>query len=1217
MPRRPNPYIAGPPVSGPNFYGRENIFRFVQDTFSSPRQNVAVLYGQRRIGKTSVLHELPSRLSSEFHPIFFDLQNKAQQKLNEVLYDLAREIAGSLNLDFPSRDDFLGDDDYFHERFLPRAYQNLETKRLLLMFDEFDVLDMPEKELARDVAVRAFFPYLQRRLMHDGQVAFVFATGRRLDELDRLLKSIFKVAKAAHVSFLEETEARQLIVKSASEIFEYDEEAVGRITSITACHPYLTQLVCSKLFDYTEAARKTRVTADDVEAVIDGAIAAGEAGLAWLWDSLSPAERPVLSIVAHAAKGGHAATRDEIDRTLKDLRVQFSGLELTRAPDNLTKRELLRRTTDGYEFVVEFLQRWILSEHSLEQVWLDLESASPRAIQLYELAVKAHESDKLEEAIRLYERTLGANPNHVPARLGWAHALLERGRIEEAIIEYEEAYRLNELMARDGLIAARQKWAEALEKMGRVDEADQEYKTILGIAPHDHRLREWVANRWTTRGRRYLGEGHYKEAIAEYEKATALNVLGAREELIVARQTWAEALEREGKADEADQQYEVILRLAPGDDKLKECVANCLMARGQKCLEASGYEKAIVEYKKADTLGLSSARKGLIAARQAWAEALEREYKASEADQQYDAILGIAPDDVRVREWIANSLIGRGDKYLAEERYTEASQAYDRAQSIQPEKQQALVQHRHRLELAPVYDEAMKAHKAGEWGAAWERWTELYKKDPDYRGRDGKGKRVAELLKEAIDEREKAALQMAKREKAAERRRKLLRLLGGLAVIFIGLAIGLRLGPWSVWPSETPTAMVMPTSTRIAIAMPTATPTVTGTPEAPPTAPTPPTVTPTATDTHTATPTVTDTPALPTATDTPTATPTATDTPTATPLPTPLGPRSILDVDVDPNNNKIMYVVAKGEGIYKTTDSGYRWQLTKPYTQTYSLTLGEADSQNVYVAIEGGILKSTDGGASWRSPIEIRSQRTDQAPKGAVHVLAVAPDNDQIVYAGTDGGVYRSEDGGLTWETRNGGTDGNPIYTLVVASDDGQLLYAAGKGAEIWRTLDGGNFWDKLPCSGGMQEVYALALHPTPDCRKNRLYIGTNNSTVAVSVDGGCNWRPIMLGEEKPLYLRAQLKISAVTILAFRDSETVLLAATGDRDNLSGNGIYKSTDGGLSWRPVNNGLPPDSSGACAVHSIAVDPQNNQTVYAGTFYGLYKSTDSGESWARIP
>jgi tetratricopeptide (TPR) repeat protein len=614
MPRIPNPYIAGPPVSGRNFYGRQDIFRFVQNTFASPQQNVVVLWGQRRMGKTSVLHELSSRLSPEFHPIYFDLQDKAQQSLNEVLYDLAREIAGSLNLDSPPRADFLHDDDYFHERFLPQVYQSLGPKRLLFTFDEFDVLDKPREELAHDAAVRAFFPYLRRTLIHDKQLTFIFVVGRRLDELDELLQSTFKMAKTASISFLEEAEARLLIVEPASDILGYDAEAVGRILSITACHPYLTQLVCFELFSYMEAAGRTRVTAGDVEAVVDRAIAAGGAGLAWLWDGLPMAERFVLSAVAHAAREGRAATQDEVNRILKEYRVPFSGRELTRAPDNLTKWGLLRRTADGYEFMVELLRRWIVREHSLEQARRALELTSPRAIQLYELASRAHQAGELDEAIRLYGRALATNPNHVPAQLGLAQALFEKGRIEEAIIEYKEAYRLNEVMARDGLIAAWQKRAESLEKEDRIGEADKQYKAILDIASHDQRVMEWVANRWTTRGRRYLAKDRYEEAIAEYEKAVELDVPGVQEELIAARQAWAQALERKDKADEADRQYEAILAIAP-DDKLKEWVAGCWMARGKKYLGRERYEDAVAEYEKAAALDVSAAREGLIATR--------------------------------------------------------------------------------------------------------------------------------------------------------------------------------------------------------------------------------------------------------------------------------------------------------------------------------------------------------------------------------------------------------------------------------------------------------------------------------------------------------------------------------------------------------------------------------------------------------------------------
>jgi tetratricopeptide (TPR) repeat protein len=387
-----------------------------------------------------------------------------------------------------------------------------------------------------------------------------------------------------------------------------------------------------------------------------------------------------------------------------------------------------------------------------------------------------------------------------------------------------------------------------------VNEADQEYKTILNIAPHDSRVGEWVANRWMTRGKKYLGEDRYEEAVAEYEKAIVLDVPGVREGLVMARQAWAEALEREDKAGEADRQYEAILSIAPDDDKLKEWVAGCWMARGEKYLRRERYED--------------------------WVEALEREDKAGEADQQYEAILGIAPDDDRLREWVANSLIGRGDRYLEEGRYDEAAQAYAQAESIQPEKQQIFVQRRHWLELAPDYDRAMRAHKAGDWVTAEKEWLELYRKDRDYARREGKT--VAVLLAEAIE----------KREGVSKRRQLLIFALSGLVVVVAVLSL------WLGWGSAVtsgqigagPMALVIRTPTPIttltSVLLPTSTPYPTYIPH--PTYTPYPTPSPYPTYTPYPTPATSGVPTtLTLATDTPTPTPTPppTETPMSTPTP--------------------------------------------------------------------------------------------------------------------------------------------------------------------------------------------------------------------------------------------------------------------------------------------------------------------------------------------
>lgn len=79
-----NPYRAGNPVGGsPAFVGRTDVLRAVQRVLGNPHENAIVLYGQRRIGKTSVLLELVQRLaaSDAYRPVYFDLQDKAARPL--------------------------------------------------------------------------------------------------------------------------------------------------------------------------------------------------------------------------------------------------------------------------------------------------------------------------------------------------------------------------------------------------------------------------------------------------------------------------------------------------------------------------------------------------------------------------------------------------------------------------------------------------------------------------------------------------------------------------------------------------------------------------------------------------------------------------------------------------------------------------------------------------------------------------------------------------------------------------------------------------------------------------------------------------------------------------------------------------------------------------------------------------------------------------------
>jgi tetratricopeptide (TPR) repeat protein len=591
-------------------------------------------------------------------------------------------------------------------------------------------------------------------------------------------------------------------------------------------------------------------------------------------------------------------------------------------------------------------------------------------------------------------------------RLGLAQVLFEQRSIEEAIAEFEGAYALDRAKARDGLIKAREALANTLEKEGRVNEADQEYETILRIAPRDQRVRKWVADRWATRGRKYFGEKRYEEAVAEYEKAVALDISGAWEGLIAARRTWAEALEREDKADEADRQYEAILSIAPDDDKLKKWVASCWMTRGKKYLKGKRYEDAVAEYDKAVALDVPGAWEGLIAARRTWAEALEREDKASEADQQYETILSIAPDDARVREWVANSLIRRGDRYLEKGRYDEASKVYDQAEDIQPEKQPILSQRRRQLELVPDYDKAMRAHKAGDWVTAEKEWLELYRKDRDYARREGKT--VAVLLAEAIE----------KREGIAKRRQRRLILVSSSLAVMVAVLI-LWLGWGSVATSGQigagPMALVVRTAPPIApptlASLPTNTPYPTYTPQ--PTYTSYPTLSPYPTYTPYPTPATSGVPAtLTMARDTPTPKPTPTPviivvivtaTPAPTPTPTPLpAPRFPTPQLIGPENGRKFF---EGDAVRIIL----QWESVGPLAENEWYQVVLVFFKSAEVQYQGNRIKET----KWLIPEYLYHQadqperpyywnvtvvQVDQDPDGKETSIARSPQSETWVF---------------------------------------------------------------------------------------------------------------------------------------------------------------------------------------------------------------------------
>ena len=93
-----NPYIAGAPVTETSmFFGREEVFRWIERSLAGKYvDHILVLHGQRRVGKTSVLKQIPNFLGEQYIQVFFDFQGRTNTTLNRFLWWLARETTRTL-----------------------------------------------------------------------------------------------------------------------------------------------------------------------------------------------------------------------------------------------------------------------------------------------------------------------------------------------------------------------------------------------------------------------------------------------------------------------------------------------------------------------------------------------------------------------------------------------------------------------------------------------------------------------------------------------------------------------------------------------------------------------------------------------------------------------------------------------------------------------------------------------------------------------------------------------------------------------------------------------------------------------------------------------------------------------------------------------------------------------------------------------------------------
>jgi photosystem II stability/assembly factor-like uncharacterized protein len=263
-----------------------------------------------------------------------------------------------------------------------------------------------------------------------------------------------------------------------------------------------------------------------------------------------------------------------------------------------------------------------------------------------------------------------------------------------------------------------------------------------------------------------------------------------------------------------------------------------------------------------------------------------------------------------------------------------------------------------------------------------------------------------------------------------------------------------------------------------------------------------------------------------------------------------------------------------------------RWRMIGPFRGGRTVAAaGVPGRPNLFyvAASNGGVWKTNDYGRTWR-PI------FDDQPTGSVGALAVAPSKPDTIYVGSGEGLQRPD----------------------LSTGDG-----------IYKSTDGGKSWKHLGLRDG-QQIGAILVHPA---NPERLLVavlghpyGANAERgVFRSVNGGATWQKVLYKEENT---------GAIALAFAPDNPEIIYAdlwssRQGPWENGAwqgrGSGLYKSSDGGTTWRQLTKGLPSAGQklGRIGFDVARSDPRRMYAlVDAPKHGGVYRSDDAGESWQRV-
>ncbi|MEE4256157.1 MAG: PKD domain-containing protein, partial [Bacteroidales bacterium] len=336
-----------------------------------------------------------------------------------------------------------------------------------------------------------------------------------------------------------------------------------------------------------------------------------------------------------------------------------------------------------------------------------------------------------------------------------------------------------------------------------------------------------------------------------------------------------------------------------------------------------------------------------------------------------------------------------------------------------------------------------------------------------------------------------------------------------------------------------------------------------------------------------------------------------------------------------------LYVGAASGGLWKSTNGGSTWSVLtddnavlgvssvivvpQPGDDIIYIGTGDRDGGSMWSLNGGqsndnnsvGVLKSTDGGATWSAT----GLTYSASQKKTVNRLVIDPNDSDIIYAATSDGIYKTTDGGVTWPAVATGPN---IIDLEMHPTNSSILYISTQtysgSPSIYKTIDGGSSWTATAVFASTDYRVELAVTPA---NSNRVY------AVVAKQDGGLSsiQRSDNAGDSF-----TQVHGSSPNMLGWycdgsdaggQGGYDLCIAADPSSAGtvyVGGVNTWKSTNGGSSWLNNNMWTSSGTYNPCGSPEVHADKHDlvffGSTLYECNDGGLYKTTNGGNTWTDL-